>query len=125
MPGIDFRRARQEVRLTDVLSLLRFEPTARQGEQLRGPCPVHRSQTVGSRSFAAHVGKGVWQCLVCQTGGNALDLWECVTGQPLHTAVLDLYQRLGREVPWLHRVQRQRRQEQHSQEQEKQAMREY
>lgn len=120
MPGIDFRRARQEVRLSEVLSLLGFKPSECKGEQLRGPCPVHRSQTVGSRSFAAHVGKGVWQCFVCQTGGNALDLWECVTGLPLHAAVLDLCQRLGREVPWLHREQRQ-----HRQEQEKQAMREF
>ena len=82
MPGIDFCRARQEVRLSEVLSLLGFEASERKGEQLRGPCPVHRSKTVGSRSFAAHVGKNVWQCFVCQAGGNALDLWVRVTGQP-------------------------------------------
>ena len=67
MPGIDFRRARQEVRLSDVLSLLGFEPIVRQGEQWGGGCPVHRSKTGGSRSFAAHLGKSVWHCVVCQT----------------------------------------------------------
>ena len=40
-------------------------------------------------------------CFKCGAGGNALDLWVAVTRQPLHAAVLDLYSRLGRDVPWL------------------------
>ena len=103
MPGIDYREARQRVRLSEVLGLLDFEPTARAVDKVRGPCPVHRSRTAGSRSFAAHLGKGVWKCFSCGSGGNVLDLWSAVTGQPLHAAVIDLYGRLGREVPWLPR----------------------
>ena len=45
MPGTDFRQARQEIRLAEVLALLNYQPRQRQGEQLRGPCPVHRSQS--------------------------------------------------------------------------------
>jgi DNA primase len=103
MPGIDYREARQGVRLAEVLELLDFEPTARAVTQVRGPCPVHRSRTARSRSFAAHLGKGVWQCFSCGSGGNVLDLWAAATRQPLHAAVIDLYGRLGREVPWLPR----------------------
>jgi DNA primase len=101
MPGIDFREARARLRLAEVLELLGFEPWRRAGDQVRGRCPVHRSQSPASRSFAAHLSKGVWRCFSCGGGGNALDLWAAVTGQRLHAAVLDLCGRLGREVPWL------------------------
>ena len=101
MPGIDFREARSRLPLAEVLQLLGFEPRSRRGEQLRGPCPVHRSHRPTSRSFAAQLGKGVWHCFVCGAGGNALDLWVAVTKQGLHAAVRDLCSRLGRDVPWL------------------------
>lgn len=101
MPGIDFRLARAGVGLREVLELAGFRPRGRWRDQVRGPCPVHRSRAPRSRSFAAHLGRGVWHCFRCGGGGNALDLWAAVTRQPLHRAVLDLYRRLGRDVPWL------------------------
>jgi DNA primase len=101
MPGIDFREARSRVRLLEVLDLLGFVPRSRWDKQLRGPCPVHRSRTRTSRSFAAHRGKDVWHCFTCRASGNALDLWVAVTHQDLHAAVVDLCLRLGRDVPWL------------------------
>jgi hypothetical protein len=100
MPGIDYRAVRSQVRLAEVLELLGFEPQSRSGDQVRGPCPVHRSRTATSRAFAAHLGKGVWHCFRCG-GGNVLDLWVAVTRQDLHAAVIDLYRRLARDVPWL------------------------
>ncbi len=103
MPGIDYRAARSELPLADVLALLGFVPRGCRGPQLRGACPLHRSRTATSRSFAAHLGKNSWHCFGCGASGNALDLWAAITRQPLHAAVLDLCQRLGREVPWLHR----------------------
>ena len=106
MPGIDFREARARLRLAAVLELLGFELVGGRGPQLRGPCPVHRSASRRSRSFAAHLGKNVWHCFRCGAGGNALDLWARVTRQPLHAGVVDLCQRLGREVPWLGRPPR-------------------
>jgi DNA primase len=101
MPAIDFREARARLPLAAVLQLLGFEPHRRWADQLRGPCPVHRSHRATSRSFAAHLGKGVWHCFVCGAGGNALDLWVAITKQHLHAAVLDLCSRLDRDVPWL------------------------
>jgi DNA primase len=101
MPGIDYREARARVRLAEVLELIGFEARSGFGDQLRGPCPVHGSRSATSRSFAAHLGKGVWHCFRCKAGGNVLDLWSAVSKLPLYAAVLDLYTRLGREVPWL------------------------
>ena len=101
MPGIDYRAARALLPLADVLTLLDFVPRRRLGPQLRGPCPGHGSRAPTSRCFVAHLGKNAWHCFRCGAGGNALDLWAAVTQQPLHAAVLDLCQRLGRAVPRL------------------------
>ena len=99
MPGIDFRQARQEVRLSEVLALLGYEPRQRWGEQVRGACPVHGSKSATSRCFAAHLGKNIWHCFRCGACGNALDLWAALTHQGIYEAVLDLYRRLGRPPP--------------------------
>jgi DNA primase len=104
MPLLDFRQARAEVRLEDVLQLLGWTARSRTGAQVRGACPVHGSQSPTSRVFSAHLARGVWQCFRCGAAGNALELWAQVMGQGIYPAVLDLYRRLGRAVPWLPRV---------------------
>jgi DNA primase len=101
MPAIDYRRARAELRLTDVLALLGYEPRVRRGQQWRGPCPLHGSRSPTSRAFAAHLGKNLYHCFGCGAGGNALELWAELNRMPLHAAVLDLCLRLRQPVPWL------------------------
>jgi len=100
MPLLDLRQARADIRLAEVLTLLGFSARARRGVQVRGPCPLHGSRSRSSRSFSAHLGKNVWHCFRCEASGNALDLWVQATGQPLYPAVLELYRRLGRVIPW-------------------------
>jgi DNA primase len=100
MPLIDLRQARAAVRLAEVLELLGWQPRVRVGPQARGPCPVHGSQTPTSRAFSARLDRGLWHCFRCGASGNALDLWARVTGQGLYGAVLELFRRLGRDVPW-------------------------
>jgi len=102
MPLVDLRQARREIRLSWVLELLDWQQCERRGEQVRGACPLHGSTSPRSRSFSAHLGRGVGQCFLCGASGNALELWARATGQRLYQAVLDLYERLGQEVPWLH-----------------------
>jgi DNA primase len=104
MPLIDLRQARREIRLGWVLGLLGWQPRERRGEQVRGACPLHGSTSPHSRSFSAQLGRGVWHCFHCGAAGNALELWARATGQRLYRAVLDLYDRLGLEVPWLEPV---------------------
>ncbi|HLJ93849.1 MAG TPA: hypothetical protein VKU02_11740 [Gemmataceae bacterium] len=62
MPLLDFRQARADIRLADVLELLGWTARVRVGVQVRGPCPVPGSRSPRSRSFAAHLGKNCWQC---------------------------------------------------------------
>lgn len=101
MPLIDYRQARSEIRLAEVLELLGWRSRECRGAQVRGPCLVHGSTTPTSRSFSAHLGRNVWRCFVCTASDNALDRWARVTGQALYPAVLELYHKLGRQVPWL------------------------
>jgi DNA primase len=106
MPLLDFRQARAEIRLAEVLELLGWTARSRGGAQVRGPCPVHGSRSPTSRSLSAQVDKNAWQCFRCGASGNALDLWAQATRQELYPAVLELYRRLGRAVPWLSAVNR-------------------
>lgn len=101
MPLLDLRQARFEIRLIEVLELLGWKACERRGVQVRGPCPLHGSRSGRSRSFSAHLGRDVWHCFGCGASGNALDLWARATRQELYAAVVELYRRLGRAVPWL------------------------
>ena len=71
------------------------------GQQARGSCPLHGARAPGGRVFAVHWQKNIFHCFVCGAGGNALDLWAAWTRQDLYAAVVDLFQRLGRDIPWL------------------------
>ncbi len=82
MPLLDLRPARAEARLHEVLELLGWTARVRVGVPVRGPCPVPGSQSPRSRSFAAHLGRNLWQCLACGAAGNALDLWVPVRRHP-------------------------------------------
>ena len=106
MPAIDYRRARTELRLADVLALIGYPPRTRWGLQWRGPCPLHGSRSALSRAFAAHLGTNVFPCFRGGAGGNALDLWAALRRLPLHAAVLDLSERLQQPVPWRHSAAR-------------------
>jgi hypothetical protein len=101
MPLLDFRQARAELRLADVLQLLAWAARTRRGAQVRGACPVHRSPSATSWVFSAHLERGIGQCFRCGAAGHALDLWAQVTGQGIYQAVLDLYRRPGRALPGL------------------------
>lgn len=103
MPGIDFDRLRAEITMEHVLDLLSFEPVGRSGPQWYGCCPLHEATPKRSRSFAVNVALGRYYCHHCHSHGNPLELWTAATKLPLHQAVIDLCQRLGRQVPWIQR----------------------
>ena len=103
MPGVDFTAVRARVSMRTVLELLRFEPASARGDQLRGACLVHDSQSPRSRSFSVNLRLGRYQCFRCGSHGNALELWAAVHQLPLHAAAVDLCRRAGVDIPWLPR----------------------
>ena len=103
MAGIDLGAVRGEVGMDAVLELLGFVPRQRRGDQVRGPCPLHKLTSPASRSFSAHLTKQAYRCFHCGSSGNQLDLWAAATGQPLYQAAIDICEKLHRPVPRLPR----------------------
>jgi DNA primase len=103
MPGVDFNVARQQVSMRDVLRLLRFRPSRVRGDALRGPCPVHGSRNPRSESFSVNLGIGRYQCFVCGSQGNHMELWAAVRRIEVYEAAVELCEALGIEVPWITR----------------------
>lgn len=103
MPGVDFHALRGAITMEQVLSLLGFQPSKRAGAQWYGVCPLHPSTSGRSHCFSVNVATARYYCHVCQSHGNALELWAAATKLPLHQAAIDLCRRLGRDVPWIRR----------------------
>ena len=103
MPGVDFNVVRSSISMAQVLELLDFEAVVCSGDQLRGPCPVHRSRSAQSTSFSVNLASNRYQCFKCGSAGGQLELWAAVQGISVYQAALDLCERFGVEVPWVRR----------------------
>ena len=93
--GVDFRALKNIVSMASVLELLDWKAISQNGQQLRGPCPIHKSTSERSRSFSVNVEKHAFQCFGCGKKGNQLDLFAAATGLPLLEAAWTLVGRLG------------------------------
>jgi DNA primase len=103
MPGVNFSVVRQQVPMTAVLQRLGFEPTSVQGDQVRGPCPLHGSRGPRSRSFSVNLRLGRYHCFRCGSRGNALELWAAARKLTLPAAAIELGELLSIDVPWIQR----------------------
>lgn len=100
MSSISFAEVRAMIPLAEVLRLLGFVPCERRGDQLRGPCPIHRSSSATSRSFSANLKLHAYKCFKCGSQGNQLDLYAAATNRGLFEAAVVLCEQLDHEIPW-------------------------
>ena len=103
MAGVHYSEVQSRVPMAKVLECLGFVTHGVTGDQLHGPCPVHRSQSPRSRSFSVHLTRGVCCCFKCGFVGNQIQLWAALKGMTVYAAAVDLCQRAGVEVPWIGR----------------------
>ena len=103
MPGVHYSEVQLRVPMARVLELLGFVAHSVRGDQLRGPCPVHGSQSPQSRSFSVHLGRDVCRCFKCGFVGNQIQLWAALKRMTVYEATVDLCQQAGVEVPWIER----------------------
>jgi DNA primase len=101
MPGVHYGLVQSRVPMAKVLELLRFVAHGSRGDQLRGPCPVHHSESPRSRSFSVHLGRDVCRCFKCGFVGNQIQLWAASKGMTVYEAAVDLCRQAGVEVPWI------------------------
>ena len=100
---IDFATLREQVSIKQVLDLIGWQAATQSAEQLRGPCPIHKSRSDRSRSFSVHLGKNAYQCFGCGAKGNQLDLACEIFGLPLYGTAKVLCEKLGLELPMVDR----------------------
>ena len=98
---IDYAALREQIPLLQVLQQLSRVPI--QGEQHRGPCPLHEPTANSGRHFSANLKRQLFRCFHpnCQAQGNVLDLWQTYRKLDLYDAAIDLAKTLGIEVPYL------------------------
>ena len=101
VPGIDFRAVREGVSMSEILELIGYTPSGIRDDVMRGPCPIHRSKSSKSRSFAVNLKRKVFHCFTCGVAGNHLDLYAAVSQKRVFEAAIDLCVKLHRQVPWL------------------------
>ncbi len=109
MSPIDYRQLRHQITMDQVLELIGFQATCRNGPQLRGPCPIPGCRSAAlaadccarSRAFSVHRTRGVYRCFACGSRGNPLDLWAAVCELPLYQAALHLSHVTGIALPRL------------------------
>jgi DNA primase len=101
MSGIDYRQLRRQVTMSQVLELIGFRATWRQGSQLRGPCPILACRSTSSRICSVDRAGQTYRCFACSSRGNHLDLWAAIRGLTLHRAAVDLCQLIQLSPPWL------------------------
>jgi len=103
MPGVHYKTVQSRVPMAKVLGLLGFATSGVTGDQLRRPCPIHRSQSLRSRSFSAHLARDVCRCFKCGFAGNQIQLWAALNKMTVYEAAVDMCQQAGVEVPWIER----------------------
>ena len=101
MPGIDFKRVRQEISMETVLKLVGFEPTHRRGHQWYGACPLHGSSSPRPRCFSVNVQSGHYCCHQCHSAGDQLHLWAAVTALSVYDGTIHLCHVTCHPIPWI------------------------
>ena len=93
-PPLNFAAFKSQLSIAEVLRSHNWKERTSRGQQLRGPCPIHKGDET-DRSFAVHVGQNTYCCHSCQSKGNALDLLVALSDQSLHEAAWEWIDKTG------------------------------
>jgi hypothetical protein len=101
--SINYRQLRERLRIEEVLKWMAWEPSWRNGGQLRGRCPFcaaplsgnpHTTGISEQRHFSVNTERNIYRCFKCQSSGNALELWAHYRRLPLYHASQEIQNRL-------------------------------
>jgi DNA primase len=67
---VDFKAIKAAVSMAAVLERYQVRGLKKQGDELRGRCPIHNGE---GDAFHVNVNKNAFQCFSCQAKGNVLD----------------------------------------------------
>ncbi len=97
--SIDFETFKNALKIVDVLKLLGFQEQSRNGSQVRGACPFHRSTHQAINCFSVIIEEQMFHCFKCHRKGNALDLWMLSCKKPIYQATIELCEKLNITLP--------------------------
>ena len=105
--AIDFASVKRQISTFQVLGLIGWRAVQVYADTMRGPCPLHGSNSQKSRVFEAC--DDGFHCFKCGQSGDQLRLWALLSGLDIYNAACELCGKLGLAVPWLPRRPRQPR----------------
>jgi DNA primase len=85
---VDFRAVKQAVSIETVLDHYGINWLRKNGDELRGRCPIHKGE--GERSFHVNTSKNAFQCFSCKSRGNVLDFVAAMEQCSIRDAALKL-----------------------------------
>ena len=88
-PWVDFKELKSRITLQMVLDHYHVK-LRRNGDELRGLCPIHKDDGPRKRSFTANTAKSCFNCFVCHAHGDILDFVKAKEGCTLRDAGLKL-----------------------------------
>jgi hypothetical protein len=96
---VDFRAVKEAVTMKMVLDHYGVKGLREAGDQLRGPCPIHKAKET-ARSFTVHLDKNAFNCFSCGSKGNVLDFVAAMENCSVKDAALMLKRtfRVGEKV---------------------------
>ena len=85
---VDFKTIKSAVTMQMVLDRYGINWLRKNGEEVRGRCPIHQGQ--GAEAFHANLERSVFHCFACGAGGNVLDFIAGMEGCSIREAALRL-----------------------------------
>lgn len=88
---VDFKVIKETVNMQMVLDHYGIKGLRKFGEELRGPCPIHKGPQ-GSKNFTVNVRKNAFKCFLdgCESRGNVLDFVAAMEVCSVRDAALKL-----------------------------------
>ena len=88
---VDFKALKQTISMQMVLDHYKVQGLKRVGDELRGPCPIHKGATT-SRHFSVSLTKNAFKCFAqsCKARGNVLDFVAAMEHCTVRDAALKL-----------------------------------
>ena len=88
---VDFRKVKAAVTMQMVLDHYGIKGLSKSGDELRGPCPIHKG-SARSKNFTVNLVKNAFKCFSsdCKAKGNVLDFVAAIESCDVKAAALKL-----------------------------------
>src|ERR1041384_4733150 len=88
---IDFKKVKEAVDIQMVLEHYRINGLSKHGNELRGPCPIHKGSR-RSKNFSVNLQKNAFKCFSsdCKAKGNLLDFVAAMEHCDVRNAAIKL-----------------------------------